>query len=195
MVWVVDNLKSVGGNAVSVEGSPRVVDTDKGRAVAFNGASDGIVLDVNPVEGMTSFTIEALFRPDADGAPEQRFFHIQESDRENRVLLETRVPAGKGTWYGDTYIHIGKKGTALNDPKLTHPTAAWHTLALVFDGKRMAQYVDGVKELAGGVAFQPMGRGRTSIGMRINKVHWFKGVVREVRISPRALAPEELLRP
>ncbi len=29
------------------------------------------MLDVNPVEGMTTFTIEALFKPDADGAPER----------------------------------------------------------------------------------------------------------------------------
>jgi hypothetical protein len=35
--------------------------------------------------------------------------------------------------------------------------------------------------------------GKTSLGVRLNKVHWFKGAIRTVRITPRALSPEEFL--
>ena len=192
VTWVIDNLKSIGGHEVEVVGDPKVVETDKGKAVAFDGKDDGIFLNVDPVEGRGRFTVEILFRPDADGPAEQRFFHIQEDGSPNRVLLETRVPGG-GKWYADTYICSGKSQAALNDPKLTHAADRWHTLALVCTGEHMTQYVDGKKELESRIAFKPHKKGRTSIGVRINKVHWFKGAVRLVRISPKALKPEELL--
>jgi hypothetical protein len=194
MSWIIDNTNSICGHPVTVEGAPKVVETEKGKAVVFNGASDGLVVTANPIEGLKAFTIEALFRPDGDGAQEQRFFHVNEDAGERRVLLETRVPR-KGEWYADTYIHQGKKGTALADAGKSHSTDAWHTLALVFDGKRMLQYVDGVQELSGSVVYGGMGKGKTSIGMRINKVHWFKGAIREIRITPRALPASELLKP
>jgi hypothetical protein len=65
----------------------------------------------------------------------------------------------------------------------------------VCDGQRMTQYVNGVKELESLIGFSPMRAGKTSLGMRINRVHWFKGAIRQVRIAPRALAVEELLKP
>jgi hypothetical protein len=40
-----------------------------------------------------------------------------------------------------------------------------------------------------------MKAGAVSLGVRINRASWFKGAIHTVRISPRALAPAELLRP
>ena len=194
VMWDIDNLKSIGGHDVEVVGDPKVVETDRGNAVAFDGKDDGIFINTDPVEGLESFTVEILFRPEADGPAEQRFFHIQENGSQNRVLLETRVPGG-GKWYADTYIRSGTSNAALNDPKLTHEAGTWHTLALVCTGTYMTQYVDGKKELGGRIAFKPHKKGRTSIGVRINKVHWFKGAIRRVRISPKALNAEDLLEP
>jgi hypothetical protein len=51
-----------------------------------------------------------------------------------------------------------------------------------------------VKELEGNVTIPPMDAGRISLGVRQNKVYWFKGGIREVRFSPAALAPAELQR-
>jgi hypothetical protein len=34
------------------------------------------------------------------------------------------------------------------------------------------------------VPFTPLNGGRTSIGMRLNRVFWFKGIIHTVRILP-----------
>jgi hypothetical protein len=66
---------------------------------------------------------------------------------------------------------------------------------LVFDGGEMSHYVNGVKELSSEISFSPLHKGRTSIGVRINQVHWFKGAIRTIRFAPRALQPNEFLEP
>jgi hypothetical protein len=190
--WILDNTRSIGGLAVKVQGAPRVIESEKGRAILFNGESDALFFDANPLKGAAAFTLEALFRPDPDGKFEQRFVHVQEDGSDNRMLLELRLAGG--TWYGDTYIRSGATDSALNDPKLLHPAGQWHTLAMVFDGGEMIQYLDGRRELSRRIAFTPMGDARVSIGCRINSVHWFKGAVRSVRFTRSALAPGELLK-
>ena len=83
----------------------------------------------------------------------------------------------------------------LIDRNVRHSAAAWHAAALTYDGKIMADFVDGKQVQAGVVAFGPMGAGRTLIGVRQNKVSWFKGRVRLVRFSTEALPAARLLTP
>ena len=66
--WVLDNLTRIGGHDVLLIGAPRVVDTPLGKAVEFNGATDGLLIEVNPLRGMTQFTVEALFEPAKSGS-------------------------------------------------------------------------------------------------------------------------------
>jgi hypothetical protein len=193
VVWKLQSTTAVGGHAAKAVGAPKVIDTAQGKVVEFDGKQDALRIEINPLEGMAAFTIEAIFRPDADGLKEQRFLHIQQADNDNRVMLETRLTAN-GLWYADTYIRAGKAEKPLNSPKLTHKLGVWHNLTLVYDGQQMIQYVDGVKELSAKIAAPPMGAGRTSVGSRGNDVHWFKGAIREIRITPRALKPEEMLK-
>src|SRR2546426_332776 len=87
--WKIDNLKEIGGKPVTVIGNPRLITTPG--AVLFDGVDDGLVVNANPIAGARAFTIEAIFRPDANGSKEQRWFHIQQDHSENRVLLETRL--------------------------------------------------------------------------------------------------------
>jgi hypothetical protein len=58
----------------------------------------------------------------------------------------------------------------------------------------MAHYVNGEKELESPGAFVAFGRGQTSLGVRQNKVFWFKGMIAEVRFHPEALPEEKLQR-
>ena len=44
----------------------------------------------------------------------------------------------------------------------------------------------------GVIGFGPMTDGRTSLGVRLNQVHWFKGGIAELRIHSRALLVSEL---
>lgn len=58
---------------------------------------------------------------------------------------------------------------------------------MVYDGKKMIRYVNAAKELEGNLTFCPMDKGRIALGVRLNKVNWFKGQVREIRFYAAAL--------
>jgi Concanavalin A-like lectin/glucanases superfamily len=192
ILWSLDNLDYVGGDAITVLGTPKVVETPRGKAVEFDGVEDGLLVSSHPLEGQRQFTIEVIFRPDPDGLKEQRFLHLQEGDSENRILLETRLTTD-GKWFLDTYIRSNQTDQTLYAEHFPHPLGQWHVAALVFDGKEMRHYVNGQIELAKDIVFSPPHRGRTSIGVRLNKVHWFKGAIRKIRFTARALSPEEFL--
>ncbi len=192
IVWTVDNLSVVGGHNATVVGAPRVVQTDLGPAVEFDGVDDGLFLDVNPLDGFSRFTVEVLFQADAGGGTEQRFLHMEESGTANRVLVELRqLP--DSSWALDTFLRHGQSSLTLFDRSSTHPPNRWYVAALTFDGRTMTHYVDGVREATGEVAFAPLGAGRTSIGVRQNHVSWFKGRIREIRITPGVVPVPRLL--
>jgi hypothetical protein len=193
VVWTLDNVESIGGHRPRVLGAPRIASaTTGGPALLFNGKSDGLILPVNPLRGFSKFTIEILFRPDADGPPAQRFMHIQD-DRDSRVMIETRL-IGNQSWSLDTFLHSGDNDRPLLDRTKRHPTGRWAWVALVYNGKTMSDYVNGVKELQGPVNFAPMTDGRMSLGVRLNRVFWFKGCIKEIRFSPAPLNPDDLRR-
>ena len=194
ILWNFDNLEAVGGNSITVLGAPRVIDTPNGKATEFDGKQDGLLVNGLPLTGFDQFTVEVIFRPDADGLKEQRFFHMQESASQNRVLLETRL-TGNSRWFLDTYIRSGQTDKTLFAENFTHPVGQWYQAALVFDGREMRHYVNGTEELASEISFTPLHQGQTSIGVRINRVYWFKGAIRKARFAPRALMPEEFLQP
>ena len=193
-VWRLDQTARVGGHATEVLGAPRVVPGADGPAVFFDGTSDGLFIPANPLTGLAQFTIEVLFYPAADGPAEQRFLHVQDGPG-TRVLIETRV--ANGTWALDTFLSHPATGAklALLDTAKRHLADRWTWVALVYDGRRMAHYIDGVKELEGEVAFPVMAAGQVSLGVRQNKIYWFKGGIREVRWHARAIKAEELQRP
>lgn len=192
VVWTIDNLTSIGGHAVTVVGSPRVVDTPAGKAVEFNGRTDSLLLDVNPLAGLQRFTVEVIFSPAGDGPAEQRFLHIEEIGSGNRAMMETRILPG-GLWCLDTFLKSGDASLTLLDRVATHTTDAWHVVALTYDGQRMTHYVNGVRDAGGLVAISPFGQGRTSIGVRQNLVYWFKGRMALIRVTSDALPSNRLL--
>ena len=130
---------------VDVIGAPRVVLRPSGPAVAFNGRRRAAARR-NPLEGLSRFTIEVLFSPDADGPEEQRFLHIQEAATENRAMVELRLRRRRvGARY---YLRHGDAQLTLLDRAQTHAAGGWHVATLTFDGQDMAHYVDGVRRAA-----------------------------------------------
>lgn len=192
LVWKLDNLQSVAGQTPAVEGAPKIGRGATGAAAAqFDGKADGLIFPVNPLAGLGQFTVEILFSPAVDGEPEQRFFHAQD-EAGRRMLIELRLNKA-GEWWLDTYLKpVEGNGLALIDPKKVHPAGRWYWAALRYDGKTMSSFVNGQKELEGELAFEPMGAGQASLGVRLNRVYWFKGAIREVRFHPAALPPEKL---
>lgn len=198
ITWNFDRIDTIGGHAVTVLGHPRVIDTPRGKAVELNGVDDALFLNVHPLAGAREFTWEVIFRPDAGGAPEQRFFHLQEvdantgKDTNTRMLFEIRLAGGN--WFLDSFALSPSGSKALFNQDHLHPVGAWYHAAAVYDGKVFSNYVNGVLENSADVRLEPQGAGRTSVGVRINKVDYFRGAVRRARMTNRALTPAEFLK-
>lgn len=195
ITWKLDNLNSIGNAKPEVLGTPLIKNDEGHKAIAFNGVGDALVMPKVPIEGWKHFTIEVLFKPDGDGPVEPRFIHFQDKD-ENRGTFEIRLNKQK-QWFLDVFLKNAKvddKGLALNDPSLLHPADRWYWVAMVFDGKNMSGYVNGVKEKEGISNFPTLGSAQIALGMRLNKVSWFKGEISEIRFHPAVLDPAALQR-
>lgn len=186
--WRVADLPSID----SIKGAPTLFDTKFGKAVHFNGETDGYFLGENPLQGMEELTVEVIFRQAGDAAFEQRFLHMG-TVRGARILFETRVNPD-ATWYLDTFIRLDKEtDLVLIDPEQTHPADRWYNLAMVVADGKATSYVDGVEQLTGEIPYREIVEGITSVGVRQNQVCWFKGDMYRIRITPKALTPEEFL--
>ena len=196
-VWHFDRTDKIGGHQTEVVGHPHVIDSPYGKAVEFNGVDDGIFIPVHPLAGASTYTWEVIFRPDADGQPEQRFFHLQEQDAsgqdtKNRMLFEIRIRDGQ--WCLDSFASSGESNRTLLNCKALHPLGKWYRVTAVYDGKMLRNYVDDEMEGEGTLDLKPQSPGRTSVGVRINKVYYFKGAVLMARMIPRAIPKEEFLK-
>ena len=188
--WRFDRTDRIGGHPVEVAGDPRIVETPLGKAIEFDGMDDALFLDVHPLAGAAAFTWEAIFRPDG-GNREQRWFHLQESGSENRMLFEIRVAGDR--WFLDSFNFSTSGTSTLMNRTSLHPLGRWYHVAAVYDGKRFSNYVNGVQDGAEEVALSPQGPGRTAVGVRINRVHYFKGAIHSARFTRRALSAAEFL--
>ena len=196
-VWRFDQTGLLGGHTVTVLGHPRVIESPYGKAVEFNGVDDALFVGVHPLAGVSTFTWEVIFRPDADGAPEQRFFHLQEQDpktgedTDNRMLFEIRIVDGQ--WCLDSFATTaGEKLTLLNC-KLLHPLGKWYRVTAVYDGREFRNYVGDELEGSGELKLGPQRAGHSSAGVRINKRDYFKGAILVARMTRHALPREQFL--
>jgi len=190
-IWELDSIEAVGGYPIDVDGRPVVVDGPYGSAIEFNGAGDALFVEANPLAGLEAFTVEMVFRPDAGGLPEQRFFHLGEVNGD-RVLFETRLTED-GHWYLDTFISSGDSNRPLLNESHLHPVGQWYHLALTCDGQQEVNYVNGIQEASGSIDFVPLLGGQTSIGVRLNRVCWFRGAIGRIRFSAGVLDPDEFM--
>lgn len=192
IVWKMDKLNRIGGYKPFVIGNPVIIKDKAGKSLSFNGVNDGLIIQKIPIQGWPKFTIEVLFKPDGDGPAAPRFIHFEDKEL-NRGTLEARITPGK-LWYLDTFLKNGTtgKGLTLINSNLLHPTDQWYWIALSYDGNKMTSYVNGVKELEGHSNFTALNSGEISIGVRLNKINWFKGLIREIRFHPEALSPSAL---
>lgn len=198
ILWTLDSLTRVGGFSATAEGEPQLTKTPWGSAVYFDGDGDRLLVDGNPLGDAQAFTIEIIFNPD-DAHPknsEPRFFHIEApGNPDRRITIELRLN-DQQQWYLDAYIKSEKSQFTLIDPALVHPVGQWAHAAITFQERKFTSYVNGKKELEAEVDYLPIGeQGKASIGARMNRVHWFKGAILAVRITPSVLSAEEFFRP
>lgn len=198
VIWNFDSLNRIGGKPVTVLGHPRVINTGRGKAIEFNGVDDALFIDTHPLAGVNAFTWEVIFRPDAGGKAEQRFFHLQEidpatgKDSNARMLFEIRLV--DSNWFLDSFALSGTESKALFNKDHLHPVGDWYHVAAVYDGHEFRNYVNGVLENSAELHLTPQGAGHTSVGVRINRVDYFKGAILKARMTARALPPTEFMK-
>ena len=200
--WRFDNLTSIDGHAVTLVGSPKVVDTDLGKAIHFAGdhdAGDALVMDTLPLAGTLNYTFEVIFRPMAGGRQAQRFFHVQENGSESRRMFEIRIVDDK--WCLDTVAFTSPPGEKVRsavmlncDAQHVFPLDRWYAVAAVYDGKMLRGYVNGILQGEMAANLLPLGKGGTSVGTRYTKRDYFSGDIYSARFSARALGVGEFLR-
>ena len=172
-----------------VLGSPVVTSTPHGDALCFDG-DDAVVLDGHPLDGLGVFTLEALVRIDGvtDAAFNQpRYLHIEATTGPARATMEARVT--ETTFYLDTFLLAGTASRTLVDSGKLHPVGQWTWTALTYDGATMRHFVDGVEDANGAVAVPAFGPGKLSLGVRQNLMYWFKGCIRELRVTAAPWPP------
>lgn len=183
-IWSFDSLQRIGGLRPVVEGDPKVVRTRLGRAVQFDGQDDVLFIGRHPLAGASRFTFEAIFRPDG-GAFEQRWFHLESDEGplvkpgtgSTRMLFEIRVVDQQ--WYLDAFIKGPGYSQVLIVPEKRFAVGRWYHVAQTFDGTTYRSFVNGMLQAEAKVAFVAQGPGRSSVGMRMNRVNPFRGAVRQ----------------
>lgn len=187
IVWKLENTRKVGDYNPVILGNPLIVKDIAGTCLSFNGVDDGLIIPKIPMEGWKQFTIEVLFRPSGNGPVAPRFVHFQDRDLD-RGTFEIRLTP-KAEWYLDAFLKNGKtnSGLTLIDSVKLHPIEQWYWAAMVYDGKKMSSYINGKKELEGDIDFPAMVSGDISFGVRLNKINWFKGFIKEARFHAAAL--------
>jgi hypothetical protein len=200
--WRFDNLHQIAGNAPTVVGAPKVVDTGLGKAIHFDGhgnTGDALFFDTIALTGVGPFTWEVVFRPSSAGTPEQRFFHLQEAGTQSRRLFELRIVDGK--WCLDSFAGFDKVTDPSHSAVLLNCDAGhvfaldrWYAVAAVYDGKVLRNYVNGVLQGEVAATLVPLGKGGTSVGTRYNQRDFFTGDIFSARFTTRALPVSELLK-
>ncbi|WP_111979393.1 LamG domain-containing protein [Algibacillus agarilyticus] len=212
ITWRLDALQFDPNLNITVEGDPRVINVNNdislnktnkantgsvlAKVIEFDGVGDRLVVKNNPLLGAEEFSIEAIIKPN-DAYPlntQPRFFHIESAENPNRrITLELRLN-DQAQWYLDTYIKSDNSKLTLVDENLVHPVNEWVHVAMTYKNQVFSAFVNGKQELSGTVTYEPIAASAlTSIGARLNKKYWFNGNMALVRISDKALTPNEFL--
>jgi hypothetical protein len=202
--WRFDNTASLGGHPTKILGTPKVIDTEFGKAIAFNGVDDALFVNVHPLAGAATWTWEMIFKPDADGKPAQRIFHLQSVDPatgadypDERMLFEIRImPAANGKptgWCLDSFAAAGGQSRALLNCDKLYPFGHWYRVTAVYDGNTLLNYVGEELQSEGPLSIPPERPGRASAGTRINLQDYYKGAIFAARFTPRPQAPADFL--
>ena len=170
-----------------------------GKAIAFHGEDDALFVNMHPLAGAKTWTWEMIFKPDANGRPEQRIFHLQSIDPatgedvpEERMLFEIRIV--KGVWCLDSFATSGGQRLPLLNCEKRYPFGQWYRVTTVYDGKMLKNYVGDELQGEGEVHLIPQRPGRASAGVRINLVDHYKGSIYSSRFTRSALGVGDFLK-
>lgn len=198
-LWNINTIDKIGDFSVL---PLNVFPTIKGnKYLLFNGIDNALLIKGNPLGTASAFTIEVIIKPDSSlnsANVEQRFLHIGKSAGDKaRILLELRL-LKRQKWDLDVYLSSETSSITMIDTtreEHLYQTGKWYNVTLVYGNQNVLCYINGVKEFSGRTEFHPLPDAQISIGARQNPRSWFKGGIKTIRFTGRALKPEEFLKP
>jgi hypothetical protein len=204
-VWELNSLKKINGHDVKVFGNPEVVKTETGKAIRFDGIDDRLLVNNNPLGDAKEFTIEVIFKPDSayNISRQPRFIHFQDEadtlsgwNAARRIMMELRLtPENK--WYLDGFLLTDAGERTLANKNLIHSTGQWCHAALTYKDNTFKTYVNGVEETGGSVMFTEKilnPAGKVSIGGRMNRLNYYCGLIKTLKITRKALMPQQFIK-
>jgi len=147
----------------------------------------------------TEFTVEVVLNPEA-AYPENstpRFLHFQDPDdpKAKGLMVELRLNE-ENQCYLDAFLKTDTGSLVLIDPKLVQPTEQWLHVAVTYKNNILTTYINGKKQLNRQMGYKDAfinPTGKVAIGGRMNKVDWFRGLIKTLRIEKVALEPKDFL--
>ena len=101
------------------------------------------------------------------------------------MLFEIRVVEDR--WYLDAFMTGQGYRQTLMVAEKTFPIGRWYHVAQSYDGRAYRSFVNGQLQAEVVTPFLPQGRGKSSVGMRMNGVNHFRGAIASARFTHRAL--------
>ncbi|MFB6340796.1 LamG-like jellyroll fold domain-containing protein [Saccharicrinis sp. FJH62] len=197
--FVLDNLNALNGYDIQVFGNPQIVETEIGKGTAFDGEGDGIYIFNNPIGSSQVFTIETIVKPN-DVYPanaEPRYFHIEDANNSNRrITMELRLN-NNHEWYFDGFLRADANSLGLMEQGLTHLLNGWQHMAIIYNNGHFETYVNYKKELEADwdhLLLPFSDATKMSVGMRMNKVNYFNGIIQRIRITHAVLDSSEFMK-
>jgi len=217
-VYLFDNVgsnvpdDSANSNAANLVGSPQVVDGLKGKALKFNGTSDGVHLPDSAIIGNTGThqnrTVIAVFNcADVTKSDKQVVFDEGGYTRGLSIYVHEGMAYGAGWNKGGDYSPEWNPGAFIGAPIGSNE---WHALAIVLrDGQpfqeddKFEMWMDGVLigkgpggELRGHSNDNSIGYAKENVvfhdGNGNANGHYFEGMIDEIWILNEALTAAEL---
>jgi peptidoglycan hydrolase-like protein with peptidoglycan-binding domain len=193
--WTFDNTEndSAGSNHGTLVGGPTYTTGNIGQALTFDGVDDHVTVpDHASLDGMSALTV-AMWVQDSTTPGSQRSFLEKVSgaydiNKDANNLLDLRIADG------------APNIAAINDIPNTD-TLAWMHIAMVYTGTELIGYIDGVE--VGRADASGLGAIRNNANVLIMGCdgdvdntcfpdEFFKGLMDDVRIYNRALAPADI---
>jgi hypothetical protein len=190
-------------------GDPTWIEGVYGSALQYDGDDDAMEVSANPMTGAHAFTIQAYIQPtaipDRSGEPSAKIFTIaleRATEGYDRFMFEI-VPRESG-WGVSHFMAIdGSRSEPDVNTLPSHAFDAWYHMALVFDSLaadtvQIKQYVNHTLELEVAYPFGNLTDGALYIGRRYiansaGSFCYYQGVMDNLVLHTRALAPEEFM--
>jgi hypothetical protein len=173
--------------AGTISGAARTLNGRYGRAIVFDGIDDWITIADAPALDLATMTIEAWVRPATLTGWRSVLL------KEDAGTLSYALYANDNAPHPAATIRVNADVSAMGAAAL--PLDTWSHVAATFDGAELRFFVNGVlvDSRAAAGTLEPTD-GALRIGGNAVWGEYFDGVIDEVRIYNRALAPADIVR-